>query len=357
MRGDDHIRATLRLGGTVILLVVGLQVMLCPASAETPVPPKTHAEQLTYDPIRGWSQPTQPEPGTEDGDLDIARQWMALQEYKTARNILKGWIEQYGPASGRYSEAVYLKATIDLELGEYRAADEGYQELLNDYPGSPFAEKALSGRFRVAEQYLAGQRRKAWKGLLRVKDREGGIRIMDDIILNYPDTPLAALAQKAKADYYYARGEYEMAEAEYATFAREYPRDRYHSLALFKSAMSALASFPGVLFDDAGLIEAQERFHQFRRDYPDKAGQMDIAALLDQISAHRAEKTYRIARFYEKTAKYAAARYYYRATIDRWPNTPAAAESDLRLAGLGEAHEAMVETEAGSSSEPTQENE
>ena len=56
-----------------------------------------------------------------------------------------------------------------------------------------------------------------------------------------------------------------------------------------------------MLFDDAGLVEAQERFHQFGRDYPDKAGEMDVEGLLNQIGTRRAEKTYQIARFYEKT--------------------------------------------------------
>lgn len=173
-------------------------------------------------------------------------------------------------------------------------------------------------------------------GLFRVRDREAGLKIMDDMAANYADTPLAELAQKAKADYYYARGEFDLAQDEYATFAREYPRSRYHAYALLQSARSALASFPGIKFDDSGLIEAQERYTQFLQQYPDLAQQHGVSILLDEIAARRADKTYAIASFYDRTGQPGAARYYYRVTTQRWPGTPAAAQAEGRLAALGE---------------------
>ena len=307
------------------------------ARGDTPVPPKKLAEQHTYDENAGTFVPTRdPIPGTEDGDLDITRQWMALEEYKTACGILKDWMKAYGPESPRYPEALYLYATAYLERGRYRKAHDAYQELLSDYPGSEYAAQALWGDFRIGEQYLAGQRRRAWGGLLRIRDYDGGLAIMDDFVVNYADTPLAEKAQMTKADYYYARGEYEMAEDEYATFAREYPRSRWQPRALLQSAHSALASFPGIKFDDAGLVEAQERFRQFQRLYPDTAAEHEVPVILDQIEATRADKTYDIAKFYEKTGQPRAARFYYRAIVRNWPDTPAAPQATGRLAALGE---------------------
>lgn len=304
---------------------------------EVPPPPKERAERLTFDAEQNrWIASPDPIPGTEDGDLDIARQWLAREEYKTARKATEQWIETYGPQSARYPEALYLEGTIHLERGDYRAADDAYQALLNDYPGSPYASEALLGRFRIAEQYLAGKRRKAMWGLLRVKDREGGLKIMDDILVNYADTPLAEKAQLSKANYYYERGEFELAEDEYARFAEDFPRSRYQPKSLLWSAYSALARFPGIQFDDISLIEAKARFEQFMISYPDQAQQMDVPVLLDQIDSTRADKTFEIARFYERTKKTEAARYYYQATVRRWPNTAAAAEAQARLIAFGE---------------------
>ena len=325
-------------------LLIGLSIAIA-ASSRAPAsradgvgpPPRQRAERLIFDAEQNrWIASADPVPGTEDGDLDIARQQLAAEEFKTARKAVKRWIETYGPESPRYPEALYLQGTIYLELGDYRAADDAYQALLNDFPGSPYAAEALSARFRIAEQYLAGKRRKAMWGLFRVKDREGGPKIMDDVLVNYTDTPLAEKAQLSKANYYYDRGEFELAEDEYARFAHDYPRSRYQPKALLWSAYAALASFPGIQFDDISLIEAKERFEQFMESYPDQAMQLEVPVLLDQIASTRADKTYEIAWFYERTDQPKAARYYYRATVTRWPNTAAAAEAQARLMALGE---------------------
>ena len=235
------------------------------------------------------------------------------------------------PASQRYAEALYVRATAHLELGDYQAAHKDYQTLLNDYPGSAYAERALSAEFRIAEQYLSGQRRKVWGGLLRLRNYDGGLAIMDDMMVNYADTSYAELAQLAKAEYYFAGGEFDLAEEAFAKFALDYPRSRYHPKALLQSARSALASFPGVQFDDVGLIEAQERFSQFEKLYPNLAQQLDVPVLQEQIAARRADKTYEIARFYDKTGQREAAAFYLRAIVTNWPDTPAAAQARGRL--------------------------
>lgn len=317
------------------------------AEEDRPIPPIERAERLTFDQKTGtWIRTAPPTPGTADGDLDIVRQLMAREDYAAALKAVKAWIKTYGTEQARYPEALHLRATAYLATGDYRAAHDDFQILLNDYGGSPHAEDALQSEFRIAEQYLAGKRRKAWKGLLRVKDREGGVKILDDMVANYPDTPLAELAQRAKADYYYARGEFEIAEDEYSNFAKSYPRSRFHPYALLQSARAALASFPGVKYDDAGLIEAQERFTQFLRAYPASAREVDVPVILDEIAARRADKTLEIGKFYEKTRKDGAAAYYYRETVRRWPETAAAAEARGRLGALGQPVEPPISAAA-----------
>lgn len=323
-------------------LLVSL-ALSAPATAQTAsapsefIPPAPRGSRLLYDAQTDqWKIEQAPEPGTENGDLDIARQYIARQDWETAYQLIKAWIKQYGTGAERYPEALYLRAIVQLERGEYRAANDDLKKFLNDYPGSEYAERALSAQFRIAEQYLAGRKRRAFWGLLRIKDRDAGVKIMDDISANYADTPLAELAMKSKADYFYARGDFEQAQEEYASFARDYPRSRYHAYALLRSAESALASFNGVHFDDAGLIEAQERYRQFMQEYPQVGRQLGVPNLQDELASKRADKTFEIGRHYEKYATPAAARYYYRATVKRWPGTAAAEQAQARLAALGE---------------------
>lgn len=328
---------TVALWVTLLGLSIGATGPAPAHGATVSPPPSKRAERLSFDPVTNrWTQTRAPIPGTEDGDLEIARQWMARGEYDTALDILEDWIDQYGPSSPRYPEALYLEGSAHLERGDYRSANDTYHALLADFPGSMYAEKALSGRFRVAEQYLAGKRRRALGGLMRVKDRDGGVEILDEIVANYPDTSLAEQAQLAKANYYYERGEFELAEDEYARFVREFPRSRYQAKALLWSAYAALASFPGIHFDDAPLIEARERFVQFTRSYPGQAQQFEVSTLLEQIEATRADKTFEIGWFYERTGQQPTARYYYEALIERWPETPGASQARSRLEIMGE---------------------
>lgn len=283
--------------------------------------------------------PTAP-PGTEDGDLDLARKMLAREEYEKAAKQAEKWIKTYGAEAERYPEALYIKGTAKLGAGEYRAAHDAYQALMNDFPGSLYAEQALSGEFRIAEQYLAGKRRKAWGGLLRIRDREAGVKILDDITTNQPKTELAELALKTKADHYFRTGEFALAQDEYVRLARDFPTSRFHPLAMLRSAEAALASFPGIKFDDAGLIEAEERFTQFRQQYPEIAERERVPVVLEEIRATRAQKEFETARFYERTKRPRTAAFYYRSTAKNWPGTVWASQAEAQLALMGEAGDA-----------------
>jgi len=323
------------------------------SAAQPKPPPRTHAERLIFDEKTGqWVREPQAVPGTEDGDLDIARQWAAREDYKIALKAVKAWIKKYGTNAKRYPEALYIKATAELGTNDYRAAHDSFQKLLNDYPGSEYAERALKADFTVGEQYLAGQKRKAMWGLLRITDREAGVKIMDDMVANYADTPYAELAQMSKADYFFARGDFETAEQEYQTFVTQFPNSGWRTRAMLQSARSALASFPGIKFDDAGLLEAEERYHQLQRSAPEAAQQHAVPVILDDIAAKRAEKSFEIGRFYDKSRRFKAAAYYYRVTIRQWPGTPAAARAANRLADIGEPVTTAAPTTAPAATQP-----
>ncbi|MBN1490769.1 MAG: outer membrane protein assembly factor BamD [Phycisphaerae bacterium] len=309
---------------------------MLPMASAQPTEGPEYVERWTFDPETGqWLEMARPEPGTEDGDLDLARQALAREDYTAAREQTEAWIETYGGAADRYPEALYVSATALLGLGDYRAAYDAYSALLNDFPGSVFAERAVAAQFRIGEQYLDGQRRKAWRGLLRVRDYDKGLEIMDDIVANHGGTDLAELALKTKADYYYRKGEFELAEDEYARLARDYPQSRYEPYALLQGAQSAMASFPGVNFDDAGLVEAEERFVQFRDRYPALAEAKQVPVILEQIRATRAQKEFVTAEYYIRTKQKRAAAYYFRSTIQHWPGTTWAAQAEARLVAMG----------------------
>lgn len=309
-----------------------------------------YAERLIYDPKTGdWLEVAPPEPGTAEGDLEIARATLARadskREFRKARKLLKNWVRTYHD-SPHYGEALFYYADAEFQLGNFMKSYELYERVLDDYGATELADRALRNEIEVAQVYLSGRWRKIWGGIIRMPAYEEALDILERIATNRaPGTPHAEKALKLKADYYYQKGEFEDAERAYARLSREFPRSRFVRLALLRSAQSALASFPGVKFDDSALIEAEERFEQFRKRYPKAAEEENVPLLIEQIRNSRAQKEYTVGRFYERTKHPHAAAFYYRSVMKYWPDTTWASLAEGRLAKLGydEVRDADVE--------------
>jgi outer membrane protein assembly factor BamD (BamD/ComL family) len=309
-----------------------------------------YAERLTYDPKTGeWLELPPAEPGTAEGDLEIARATLARadggRDVRTARKLLQRWIKTYydSPHNG---EALFYYADAEFQLGNFMKAYETYERILDDYGGTDLAQRSLRNELVVAEVFLSGRWRKVWGGMIRLPAQDEGLDILERLATNRaPGTPIGEMALKTKADYYYNRGEFSDAEQEYGRLAREYPRSRYVKLALLRSAQASFASFHGVRFDDGALVEAEERFEQFRKKYPRAAEEENVPLLLEQIRNSRAQKEYTIGQFYERTKHPSAAAYYYRSVMKYWPDTTWATLAESRLGRLGYGEERSPDVE------------
>ncbi|MFQ5491999.1 MAG: outer membrane protein assembly factor BamD, partial [Phycisphaerae bacterium] len=231
-------------------------------------------------------------------------------------------------------EAMVLRAAIEIARSDYYKAHLHLQEFLDLYGTSRQAARALELEFIVAERFLNGTRRKVW-GMRLLSATDKGLEMLDEIAADYPGSSLAEKAIKTKADHYFNRGDFTLAEFEYSRLGEEFPRSRYARLSLRKSAESALASFPGIDFDDAALIEAEERFKVYLAQYPGSAEQEGVGQILQQIYAQRAAKEFSVGQFYERTRRLDSAIFYYRSTLNNWPDTIGASRARQRLQALG----------------------
>ena len=88
-------------------------------------------------------------------------------------------------------------------------------------------------------------------------------------------------------------------------------------------------------FDDADLLEAEVYLKDFRQKYPQDAGAEQVPQTLARINDQRAEKDYRVARYYERVRQPDAAIYYYRLVEKDWAASTWATEARSRLVALG----------------------
>jgi len=310
-------------------------LLLVPAGSALAEDIQERARQLEYDPETGeWVEREPPEPGTPTGDYQLARRAFAREDYRKAHRRIKKWLKTYGAEEPLYPEALLFRAEVEIARRDYYKAHKHLREFRSEFGQTELADRAAEFQFVIAEVFLSGVKRKFW-GLRILSGTDTALDILDELSASQEGTTMAEQAIKTKADFYFGRGDFSLAELEYARLAQEYPRGRYLRYAQRRSADAALASFPGVEFDDAALIEAEERFTQYLAQYPGLAEQEGIGQILQQIRSQRAAKEYSIGRYYEKTKHVEAAVFYYRSTSENWSDTIAAAQARDRLARLG----------------------
>ena len=331
-----------------IALIVGLGLVCGPIAAELPCPAQdkdqTYHERLEYDSATGqWIEIAPPIPGTDEGDLAIARSLVARTEFVEARKAFKTWFKTY-PDSPNRPEALFYAAENEVMAedakpkgGDVMKAYQWLEELLEGWPGTELADRAIRKEMIIAEMLLFKDRKqKIWRGMLWLSGKEEALKMLDRIIDDWArDTPVGEQALRLKGDYHYVNGEFEEAEDAYARLVRDFPRGRYQKIAMLRSGESAFARFPGVEFDAAALIEASVYFSDFQARYPREAAEYGIPEKLNRIRDSQAQKDFLVGRYYERTKARDAAIYYYRYLERNWPGTTWAAEARNRLSALG----------------------
>jgi tetratricopeptide (TPR) repeat protein len=317
--------------------LVWAMVFLPAASAMALAAEPTRTRKLNYEPTkREWVELPPPPPGTAEGDLFRLRESVRAGDFRRSLDGVKRWVKTYGAEDPLYPEILLIRAEAWIGRGNFDHAFKALQEFINQFAGIALTSDALRLEFIVAESYLGGARRR-FLGLPMFSGEDRAFQILDEIALDYPDDPLAPLAIKTKADYLFRRGEHDQAEMEYARLQREYPRSRYNQFAMRRAAESALAGFGGVEYDDSALIEAHERFQDYRVRYAAVADQEGVGLILDNIRELQAEKEFRIGAYYERTDHLSSAVFYYRVVLRDFPGTIAAGKAGRRLEMLGVA--------------------
>ncbi|MCP4591461.1 MAG: outer membrane protein assembly factor BamD [bacterium] len=302
---------------------------------------------LEYDDARGvWVERQAPVAGTAEGDLAAARIDHLEGRYGAAYKRTKKWLKIYGQEHPLYPEAAVLHADVERARKNYYRAHTHLKDFLNQYGASRAADEALRIDFNIAEVFLGGTKRKLW-GMRMLPAEDLGIQILDDISANYPGSALAELAIKTKADYFYGKKDFALAELEYARLREQFPKSRYVRLAMRRRAEAALSGFPGIKFDDAPLVEAEARFLEYLSQYPGIAEQEGVGLTLDHIREQRAAKEVSVGDYYRRTGHPQAAAFYYRSTLTHWSETIAARQATDRLSTMG-----MPPTSASPPGEP-----
>jgi outer membrane protein assembly factor BamD (BamD/ComL family) len=265
---------------------------------------------------------------------------------------------------------LFYLAEVQYQQGKFVAANETYERLLNEYPGSPHKEKAVEREFAIATAWFAagdeaekaekakggeaqqanappkddGVRKAAWtdhfNGRMPLVDVEGyALRAMEHVRQHDATGPLADIATITLADHYMKRDDYENASAYYDQLITEYPKSKLLQRAMLGSIDAKLKAYLGPEYDGDGLDKAKVLIKQTMTTFPqrDQATNDLLYKDLDLIADQQAAISYNRGEFFRRTGYPGGAEFYFGEVRARWPNSPWAEKAKVQMASLAKA--------------------
>ncbi len=247
-------------------------------------------------------------------------------------------------------KALYYLAEIKFQRGDYVGAHDKFEELIKNYPGTNYLEKAVAREHEIAQIWLSQsnseietESKLPWyarfNGGLPFIDTSGhALQTLEHVRLNDPTGPLADRATKDIADHYFRKGDYESAAVYYDQLVNEYPKSPLLHSALLASIDSKMKSYIGPEYDFKGLEEARATTRKTLQMFPERLVSTgdELYQTLDLIADQEAERDYTVGSYYRRAGKVVSAEYYFGKIVAKWPKSEWAAKAKVQLAELAE---------------------
>ncbi|MCD6303668.1 MAG: outer membrane protein assembly factor BamD [Planctomycetes bacterium] len=266
---------------------------------------------------------------TPAGQLALIRRYVEQNRRKDALRTVEKFLARF-PDDPACEEALLLAGDAEMKAGRYYHAYEAYERMLDKFPNGRFLERALRREMDIANAFLAGKKRIVAK-IFRLPARDEGLTILRRIAEHAPGSLIAEQALLRIGDYYFQRGQYADSAEAYDHYLELFPKSPRAPEAMVRAAEATYESFKGLPYDQTPLIEARQRFKMIIDHYPAAAKKARAAEILKEITDRQAQRMLETARFYARTSRPKAARFYYRRVIEQFPGSTWAATAAAAL--------------------------
>ncbi len=295
------------------------------------------------------------DPAKQDSDTLVpeARNAMKAGEFDTALTYLDTVLDRpedhpkNHPKNHRHhEEARYLKAVCYHRQGSYTHAFSAFKRYVEAYPLSRYkVEKEL---FKMGVALIKG----ANSGFLGIPGTLGltleGTEVLGYLIRISRTGEYAAHAQRIIAQYHFDHGHFDLAQIEYQALLDDYPTSEWVPLAEYRVPRCKLLQSRGAVYDRKLLEDALLGFQDYEQKHPDGKHVKFARKYARIVHNMLAEKNYRNAVLYLNDKRILASVFYFRQTIQDYPETEWAGKA---VKGLRKVRDDYPETEAARAAE------
>ncbi len=272
-----------------------------------------------------WQRPNARE------QLEVAEQAFTNQTYSltlhAAHRILRMW-----PLSDHAPRAEYLIGRC-LEVGRKdEAAFKAYQNIISQYPKSGQYNEVLEREYAIASRFLGGQWFKLWNTIPLYPSMDETAKLYDKIVANGPYSEVAPRAQLSIGTAREKQKNYAEAVKAYETAA-----DRYHNQpeigaeAMYRAGVAWQKQADTAEYDQGAAAQAIAAYTDFTTFYPDDKRVVAAQQAIVKLKAEQVRGSFEIAKFYEKSRRWAGAVVYYNDVVQLDANSPLAKEALQRI--------------------------
>lgn len=295
----------------------------------------------------GWKPMLKPKTDPEaDDELAAAMQLFKQGKFSEAERAFTP-IAKRRKGTPWGEKAQYYLAESQYQGKKYVRANDSFERLFADYPGTEFLDKAVSREYSLAQIWLNQSNPKVkpeeilpwysrFTGQQPLIDTRGtGLKALEHVRHHDPTGPLADDAVLQIADYHMDSGDYESAALYYDQLVNDHLKSPFLQKAQLAAIDARMKGYMGPDYDGAGLEQARELIKQTMATFPDRQASYDnLYHTLDLINDAEAERCFDFASHYKRAGYVTSAEYYFGKIPQRWPNSPWAVKAKTELAQL-----------------------
>ena len=267
------------------------------------------------------------------------------KKYKAAAEQFKAAADR-GPNSPIEQDAMFMIAESYFYDDRYIPARDAYDALVKKHTNTRYMDKVIEHEWQIArywEQYENAH--PDWPATPNGYDKSRpwfdtvghAIKTYENIRLNDPTGPRADDAIMATANIYFGRGRYDDADFNYSLLRKEYPRSELQYEAHLLGLKAKLLKYQGENYDGTPLEEGKVLMKNLKTQFASKLPPEEKKRLAEDeawLNREVASRDYRMAGYYDRKKDYGAAKHYYAAVAEKFPDTELGKKSKDRIVEL-----------------------